>query len=108
MSTKHDIHLENTRIGHAVREMTEDGLAAMRHHYEDTIVEDQGSTITIKIKIMPDKRRQKFDWTATTTHAFAPRRSSDGTFYAAINSSDQVVLKEYNPEQMDISEDFAH
>lgn len=101
MSTKHDIHLGEMRIGMAVCEMLEDGIAEVLEHYQNPASTVKSSTVTIKVTLMPDEQRRKYNINVAQATALSPRSTFSTDVYGGIDGADGLAkIVEWDPHQL--------
>ena len=96
---EHAVRIRETKIGNALIDMAEDGIAEAIAHACNPLTEEKSSVITLKVTITPNENRDQFETTVSHAMRLAPTRTVGVTLFGGVGPGG-VEAVEYNPRQL--------
>lgn len=88
-----------TKLMVAVAESVSNRFDDVIKHCQDVTTQDEAPCeITAKIKIVPNRDRDRFPWALTDGVKLSPHYGTSGVIFAAIEDG-EVVVGEFEPQQ---------
>ena len=96
---EHAVRIRETKIGNALIDMAEDGIAEAISHACNPLTEEKSSVITLKVTITPNENRDQFATTVSHAMRLAPTQTVGVTLFGGVGPGG-VEAVEYNPRQL--------
>lgn len=87
------------KMGKAILELCEDEFAAIIHHLQDMGNTAAPCTITLKVKVVPDKNRESFALAINSSSTLSPREPVGTTVFRAVDNDGVTGIEQYDPRQ---------